>query len=274
MFDKLKTWVVEQVLWAETNMKDKSGAEKRQAVVDKLDALIPLPWFLEWMDGPLIGWLCDKACALLNAEAGHDWSGLNMTAEACESLAQELPDVDAYTRTAEEVASTTKETAQKTVETAKEAVTNAVETAKEVASNTAKAAVTGVVTASVKTATGDDKLSEHFSKKEFACRCGCGLCNPDPKLIEKLEKFRALCGGKPMAINSACRCEKHNKTVGGAAKSQHLYGKAADVRKILGLTIDQMAKKAEEAGFTGIGKYNGFVHVDVRATPARWDYRK
>ena len=72
MFDKLKSWVVEQVLWAEKNMVGKTGAEKRAAVVAKLDDLLPLPWFLEWMDGPLIGWLVDKACALLNAEKGHD----------------------------------------------------------------------------------------------------------------------------------------------------------------------------------------------------------
>ena len=40
------------------------------------------------------------------------------------------------------------------------------------------------------------------------------------------------------------------------------------------LTVDQMAKLAEQAGFSGIGKYNWGVHVDVRKTPARWDYRK
>ena len=117
-------------------------------------------------------------------------------------------------------------------------------------------------------------LSAHFSKKEFACKCGCGLCNVKPELITKLEKLRELCGSKPMSINSGCRCEKHNKKVGGASKSQHLYGTAADVAQVPGLTIDQMAKLAEQAGFDGIGKYNGRIHVDVRGSKARWDYRK
>ena len=117
-------------------------------------------------------------------------------------------------------------------------------------------------------------LSAHFSKKEFACKCGCGFDDVDVGLIDKLEKFRELCGGKPMHINSACRCGVHNKIVGGSPNSQHLLGRAADVRKIPGMSIDEMAKHAEEAGFDGIGKYRSFVHVDVRGKPARWDNRR
>lgn len=117
-------------------------------------------------------------------------------------------------------------------------------------------------------------LSKHFNQKEFACKCGCGFANPAAELVLKLEKFRELCGNKPLIINSACRCAKHNKAVGGSPTSQHLKGMAADIRKIPDLTIDEMYKKAEEAGFNGIGKYNTFLHVDVRKKPARWDYRK
>ena len=129
-------------------------------------------------------------------------------------------------------------------------------------------------------------LSEHFSRKEFACKCGCGFDKPVPELVEKLEKFRELCGGYPMKIGSGCRCEQHNKAVGGAQKkydkngklisqgSQHMYGTAADVYLVPGKTTDQMAKIAEQVGFRGIGKYRWGVHVDVRKTPARWDYRK
>lgn len=257
MFDSLKKWVVEQVLWVETNMKGKSGKEKRQAVVDKIDSIIPLPWFLEWMDGPLIGWLVDKVCELMNGKNGHNWDAVSDAKETVETVAKELPNVDAYTREATEVMA--------------DAVAKATATATAVASDAVKNTVTTAVSKVIDTG---DKLSEHFSRKEFACKCGCGKADVDKTLVEKLEKFRKLCGDKPIHINSACRCEKHNKTVGGSAKSQHLYGKAADVRKILGMTIDQMAKLAEQAGFTGIGKYNSFLHVDVRPTPTKWDYRK
>ena len=303
MFDNLKKWVVEQVLWVEQNMAGKSGAEKRAAVVAKIDDLIPLPWFLEWMDGPLIGWLVDKCCALLNAEAGHDWSGLNMTGAARESLAQGLPDVDAYTRTVEEVAGTAKRTVQKTVEKAaanledtgekleslfeqygidpSAVVEKAVEKATEAAPEAIKTAAATAVKTAATGAQTSDKLSAHFSKKEFACKC-CGKYIPCQELIEKLEKFRELCGNKPLNIGSGTRCLKRNKKVGGAMPdekkgtkgSQHLFGTAADVQKVSGLTVDQMAKLAEQAGFNGIGKYNWGVHVDVRKTPARWDYRK
>ena len=128
-------------------------------------------------------------------------------------------------------------------------------------------------------------LSAHFSKKEFACKCGCGFNTPVPELVEKLEKFREACGNKPMTVGSGCRCEKHNKKVGGAQKkydkngklinkgSQHMYGTAADIYLVPGLTTDQMAKIAEQVGFDGIGKYRWGVHVDVRGSKARWDYR-
>ena len=129
-------------------------------------------------------------------------------------------------------------------------------------------------------------LSAHFSRSEFACHCGCGFDTPVPELVTKLEKFRELCGNKPIKIGSGCRCEKHNKKVGGAQKkydkngklismdSQHMYGTAADVKLIPGLSVDKMAALAEQAGFDGIGKYNWGVHVDVRGVKARWDYRK
>lgn len=297
MYDKLKTWVVEQVLWAEQNMNGKSGKEKRQAVVDKLDDLIPLPWFLEWMDGPLIGWLVDKCCAMFNEKAGHDWKDIAPTEAARDALAQELLDVEAYTRTVEEVANTAKETVQKTVEKGAANLEDTgeklgslfeqygikpsavVEPAPETAST--PPSVTQAPSPAAETKPSTDKLSEHFSKKEFACKC-CGKFIPCPELIEKLEKFRELCGNKPLNIGSGTRCLKHNKKVGGAMPdekkgtkgSQHLFGTAADVQKVSGLTVDQMAKLAEQAGFTGIGKYSWGVHVDVRKTPSRWDYRK
>ena len=38
--------------------------------------------------------------------------------------------------------------------------------------------------------------------------------------------------GKPIVVNSGYRCEKLNKVVGGAKKSQHLTGQAADIRSV------------------------------------------
>lgn len=118
-------------------------------------------------------------------------------------------------------------------------------------------------------------LSAHFSKKEFACKCGCGFDTPDPKLVDALEDLRSRLG-VPLTINSACRCEKHNKSEGGSPKSQHLLGKAADIMVPSGHSVDSVAFHAENIeAFRkgGIGRYphKGFVHLDVRTNgPSRW----
>jgi len=118
----------------------------------------------------------------------------------------------------------------------------------------------------------DFQISEHFSLKEFECREGKEV-KLHKELIIKLEKLRSLIG-QPLIINSGYRTLEYNKKIGGAERSQHVEGKAADIRKVDGLTIDEMANMAEMVGFDGIGKYSNFIHVDVRKNgPARWDNR-
>ena len=81
MFDKFKgivNDVIEQVVWAERELRGKSGAEKKAIVVKKLDDLIVLPAALEWVDDILISYLVDLACSMFNSmdekfeEANHD----------------------------------------------------------------------------------------------------------------------------------------------------------------------------------------------------------
>ena len=87
---QIKEWVMEQVIWAERNLKGKPGGEKRAAVVQKVDDMVKLPWWLEWVDGPLIGWLVDQACDLLNEAHGHAWGDAIVPKEEQEKLAEEL----------------------------------------------------------------------------------------------------------------------------------------------------------------------------------------
>ena len=70
MFDKFKgivNDVIEQVVWAERELRGKSGAEKKAIVVKKLDDLIVLPAALEWVDDILISYLVDCACNMFNS---------------------------------------------------------------------------------------------------------------------------------------------------------------------------------------------------------------
>ena len=72
------------------------------------------------------------------------------------------------------------------------------------------------------------KLSKHFSRYEFACKCGCGFDTVDAELITVLEDIRGHFD-RPVSINSAARCKEHNESIGGGKRSQHLLGKAADI---------------------------------------------
>lgn len=113
-------------------------------------------------------------------------------------------------------------------------------------------------------------LSKHFSRSEFACKCGCGFDTVDAELITVLEGLREQLG-RPVRINSACRCEKDNARVGGAKSSQHLTGKAADI------TVDDISPMGVFSYLTGkypdsygIGRYKTFTHIDSRSNKARW----
>ena len=119
-------------------------------------------------------------------------------------------------------------------------------------------------------------LSKNFSRSEFACKgtnC-CGHSAPvQPELISALQALRNQLN-LPLSITSGFRCNRHNESVGGAARSFHTLGMAADVACPDGLTAEDLARAAEtipafQQG--GIGIYPSWVHLDVRTTgKARW----
>jgi uncharacterized protein YcbK (DUF882 family) len=114
------------------------------------------------------------------------------------------------------------------------------------------------------------KLSKHFSRPEFACKCKCGFATVDVELIQVLERVREHFGN-PVKINSSCRCVKHNKDVGGKPGSKHLRGIAADI-VVLGVEPAQVYQFLDDhyPDRYGIGRYNTFTHIDVRTRKARW----
>lgn len=104
--------------------------------------------------------------------------------------------------------------------------------------------------------------TEHFSKAEMACRCGCGDYEMNQEFLEKLEDLRNLFG--KMTINSAKRCEQWNSKVGGENNSFHLYGNAIDVCIWSAADRFMLVKLAIQIGFRGIGIAGNFVHLDIR----------
>lgn len=118
-------------------------------------------------------------------------------------------------------------------------------------------------------------LSEHFSRKEFACHCGCGLSAVDPLLVASLESMREILDA-PIRVISGLRCKARNEKVGGKPDSQHLYGRAADIN-VQGARLLDVFRAAESVPLlkaSGIGLYpdGRFIHVDTRGTWARWGY--
>ncbi len=115
-------------------------------------------------------------------------------------------------------------------------------------------------------------LARHFSRREFACRDGCGFDTVDAQLLEVLTVVREHFDA-PVTITSGCRCAEHNAAVGGSPNSQHLLGRAADF-VVQGVAPDEVADWLDRtyAGRLGIGRYpkSGFTHVDSRLIPARW----
>ena len=128
-----------------------------------------------------------------------------------------------------------------------------------------------------RTRDGARKLRTNFTVAEFACKDGSDPVFVDSSLTALLQQIRDHFG-RPVVITSGYRTAAHNKAVGGAAYSQHLYGRAADIR-VQGVPVEQLATYAESLlpGTGGIGRYPaksgravGWVHVDTRPGKSRW----
>jgi GH25 family lysozyme M1 (1,4-beta-N-acetylmuramidase) len=123
------------------------------------------------------------------------------------------------------------------------------------------------------------RTSEHFAFDEFKSK-GNGWIKVDRELVRGLEAYRRAVGG-PVEIVSAYRDPAHNRRVGGASQSQHLFGNGADIP----VALSRERVRALRV-FSGIGYQagSGLVrHVDVRhrgpnttggtvANPTEWQY--
>lgn len=122
------------------------------------------------------------------------------------------------------------------------------------------------------------KLTNNFSLQEFASKDGAPF--PDEvvtklkQLAKNLQVLRDELGA-PISINSGYRSPSHNKMVGGATKSTHLYGQGADIvvkgytpKQVFG-TIDRLISEGRMIQ-GGLHAYASFTHYDIRGTKARW----
>ena len=113
---------------------------------------------------------------------------------------------------------------------------------------------------------GQSTMSAHFSYAEFKCKDGgkfpeCQRIWMLRSHIRRLELYRAKIGG-PVRIVSGCRCKRHNKAVGGATSSQHMFGAASDIQGLL--TVAQKEKLRLFAGLGFKQSTGKVIHVDSR----------
>lgn len=109
------------------------------------------------------------------------------------------------------------------------------------------------------------RLTEHFTKEEFDCKCGCG--NGDivisEKLVFELECVREAYK-KPMRITSGIRCLSHNRSIGSRDTSSHIKGVAADIYCVdMWHRLELVKRLLRDGEFERVGMNKQFIHVDV-----------
>ena len=120
---------------------------------------------------------------------------------------------------------------------------------------------------------------EFFKPSEFVCPC-CGRGRVTSLLVLWLDLLRRA-WREPIAVNSGWRCAPHNAEVGGAERSRHLIGCAADIRPVP-LERGRTLSKEDFAEFCDLTRhfcglpgwelrfYNTFIHVAVPRDEAGW----
>ena len=124
-------------------------------------------------------------------------------------------------------------------------------------------------------AEGSRQITDHFRVYEFACSDGSDVVFVSQALADILENIRVHFG-KPVHIHSGYRTVSFNASLKNSSKkSQHCNGLAADLH-VDGHTHLEVYNYACQllGDHGGVGIYDTFVHVDVRAKKSRFDYRK
>ena len=123
-------------------------------------------------------------------------------------------------------------------------------------------------------AEGAKQITPHFKVREFACSDGSDVVFVATSLVDILEAIRVHFG-RPVTVTSGYRTVSYNASIKNSSKkSQHCNGLAADIQ-VEGHTPVEVYNYACSllGDHGGVGIYNTFVHVDVRATKSRFDYR-
>lgn len=119
--------------------------------------------------------------------------------------------------------------------------------------------------------------SEHFEDREFQCpcpRCTGIVRDVDEAFLAMLEALRLRLGAEPIMISSGYRCPPHNAEIENSSpKSQHMHLPVWAADLIIPHRTPEKAYQEADVLFGGVGIYDWGIHVDLRPTKGRWDYR-
>jgi uncharacterized protein YcbK (DUF882 family) len=116
--------------------------------------------------------------------------------------------------------------------------------------------------------------SPHLAWSELACKDAARTPYPQEwrpsrgaALGRVFERIRAEMG-VPLLVLSGYRTPEHNRRVGGAKLSQHVEGRAIDLKPPKGITPHNFYLRVRglvgDSEIRGLGIYPTFLHVDVR----------
>lgn len=106
-------------------------------------------------------------------------------------------------------------------------------------------------------------LSKDYWLDDFQCPC-CQTVKLDARVVAMMQQITNLTD-KRIVPNSAYRCPKHNKEVGGSPTSQHMDGFCVDITIPKGYNDIDFAAICEQAGARRVGVYKDrwFLHLSV-----------
>jgi hypothetical protein len=119
----------------------------------------------------------------------------------------------------------------------------------------------------------------HFKPEEFACKCGCGLNNPNPQVIYDVDACRERLG-LPLTITSGCRCSKHDAdpAVGGTGHGPHTPSPAngecdaVDIAAVADTLKFRILEFFFKLGYVRLESSNLHVHVDRAQYRLPWPW--
>ena len=118
---------------------------------------------------------------------------------------------------------------------------------------------------------GMNEMAETYKSKYLKstkCKCGCETDNVDPQLLMEFDAvIDKYFGQHEVVVSCVCRCQKHNKAVGGASKSWHLASKtkkcgAVDFN-IKGFEASKVQKILDPVWHGGLEYAPTWTHIDI-----------